>query len=105
MKARHSFTEEFKCNAVAYFQAHQGEISHNQMAANLGVSLAAFNRWITDPLYQTGGSIHQLKTTGAGDLEVENKQLKKENARLREEREILKKAAAFFAGETNRTKL
>jgi transposase len=35
------------------------------------------------------------------DLEAENRRLKKENKRLEMEREILKKAAAFFAKESN----
>jgi transposase len=35
------------------------------------------------------------------ELEAENKRLRKENQRLQMEREILKKAAAFFAKESN----
>jgi len=35
------------------------------------------------------------------DLQAENRRLKKENKRLEMEREILKKAAAFFAKESN----
>jgi transposase-like protein len=34
-------------------------------------------------------------------LEAENKRLREENRQLRLEREILKKAAAFFANENN----
>jgi len=42
------------------------------------------------------------KTEGISpqDLEVENKRLRQENKRLLMEREILKKAAAFFANES-----
>jgi transposase len=40
-----------------------------------------------------------LAPTGEGALKAENQRLRKENARLLMEREILKKAAAFFAKE------
>jgi transposase len=34
-------------------------------------------------------------------LEAENAALRKQNAELRQEREILRRAAKYFAGETN----
>jgi transposase len=40
-----------------------------------------------------------LAPSGDGVLRAENQRLRKENARLLMEREILKKAAAFFAKE------
>jgi len=98
MQAR--FTDEFKRDAVAYYRAHKGEIPMTQVAANLGVSLSAFGRWVGSPAWGGGNADAVVANEpGPGDLEAENRRLRKENARLKEEREILKKAAAFFANE------
>ena len=58
----------------------------------MGVSESAIRGW-----KKQFGSGHADKTLSQG---MEIKRLKKENDRLRMEREILKKAAAFFARET-----
>jgi len=101
---KRKFTDEFKNNAVAYYFEHKGDISLQHVAGNLGVSLSALGRWVRDSRYGGGDAakVTPTKGKGDGDIEAENKRLKAENARLIEEREILKKAAAFFANEESR---
>ena len=64
-----------------------------QLARDLGVNENTPHTWI--------GKYHraerQEKEVNAEHLYEELKRLRKENARLKEEREILKKAAAYFA--------
>jgi len=93
-------TDESKRDAAAYYNAHRREVSQVQAAANLGISLSAFSRWLKNPLYG-GGNANAAATGGlaAGGLEAEVRRLRKEDACLKREREILKKAAAFFADE------
>ncbi|MCL2503969.1 MAG: transposase [Coriobacteriia bacterium] len=51
---RRRFTDESKGNAVAYCLEHKGEVSLEHAAANLGVSLSAFGRWVRGPRYGGG---------------------------------------------------
>lgn len=67
-----------------------------QIAKNLGVHAATLQGWITKYYPKTRPSV---KSSSQSSSLEELKQLRKENARLREERNILKKAAAYFAGE------
>lgn len=68
-----------------------------QSAQELGVNVNTLHTWIN--------KFHGEPPTGSGKqvndvhLYEELKQLRLENARLKEERELLKKAAAFFAKE------
>jgi len=69
-----------------------------QTARELGININTLHTWIK--------KYHQPKTdtrTSVNDQHIydENKKLRKEIARLREEREILKKAAVFFAKESH----
>ena len=90
--ARRKFTREFKVSAVKLVQ-EQG-YSPAEAARSLGVDPATIREWVTKFSEADG-----LAPTGAGALAAELRRLRKENARLRLEREILKKAAAFFARE------
>jgi transposase len=86
------FSEDFRREAVRL--ARESERSLTELATELGVSRATLRNWLRD--------IPVGKPTAAGrvlTLEEQVRQLKKENERLREEREILKKATAFFARE------
>ena len=96
---RRSINDEFKKDAVAFYQEHKGEFSVERVAKDLGISPSALNRWKADSRYQGGSPAKVKPNTTLSDIEEENKRLRKENTRLKEEREILKKAATFFAQE------
>jgi transposase len=87
-----TFTLEFKQDA-ARLVIEKG-YTHQQAAASLGVSLSALRRWVKAERGDGG----QKTALGLADQQ-ELARLRKENERLRMEREILKKAAAFFAKE------
>jgi len=91
-KQRRRFTEEFKTDAVKLV-IEQG-YNTSEAGRRLGVPQSSISRWVRQ---------HRQTTDKSGtdrDLEAENKRLKKENQRLLMERDILKKAAAFFANES-----
>ncbi len=90
--SRRRFTREFKVSAVKLVN-DQG-YSVPEAAKSLGVDPANVRNWVekfsTTPDGPPGGE---------GALRAELRRLRKENARLLMEREILKKAATFFAQE------
>jgi transposase len=90
--ARRKFTREFKVSAVKLVN-EQG-YSPAEAARSLGVDPTSVRGWL-----KKYSSEADLAPTGEGALQAELRLLRKENARLRQEREILKKAAAFFAKE------
>ena len=59
----------------------------------------AIGRWVRQADRDEGRRADGMTTTELAELQ----HLRRENARLREEREILKKAAAWFARETGST--
>lgn len=92
-KKRRQFTDEFKAEVVAL--CRQGDRNPSQVARDLGLTDSAVRRW----LEQASGAHSSRSEPLAADEREELSRLRKENARLRMEREILKKAAAFFAKE------
>jgi transposase len=90
-------TDEFKNDAIKLV-TEQG-YSCNQVAQRLGINHSNVSRWVRQYRRQ---SEQALKGSGSiEELTSENRRLKKENKRLWMEREILKKAAAFFANESD----
>ena len=94
---RVKYTKEFKQDAVNLV-IEQG-YSSNEAGRRLGVNQSNISRWVRE--YR--GDQEDVAEGGVSrkELEGEVRRLKKENQRLQMEREILKKAAAFFAKESN----
>jgi transposase len=86
------FSEEFRREAVRL--ASDPKQSLSKLSLDLGVSVTTLRNWLR--------TVPAEKPTSVGrvlSLEEQVRRLAKENERLREEREILKKATAFFAKE------
>jgi transposase len=95
-KPRRTFTREFKVQAVKLV-TEQGR-SFAEAAANLGIAESLLRKWKKD-LDDQGDQAFP----GKGNLpalEEELRRLRAENKRLQMERDILKKATAFFAKES-----
>ena len=90
--ANRRFTREFKLSAVKLVN-EQG-YSVTEAAKGLGVDPSNVRGWVEKFSNEAG-----LAPSGEGALKAELRRLRKENAQLLMEREILKKAAAFFAKE------
>src|SRR5215208_2694389 len=96
MTQQRRFTKEFAEEAVRLVQT-SGR-TQREIAGDLGIGLSTLVRWIgrrrdrhaVDPV------------AAATDVTAELKRLRRENEILRQERDILKKATAFFAREGSR---
>jgi len=94
---RRHFTQEFKLEAVRL--AEGGDRSLNELAHELGIRPNVLRQWRRQAAAHAGHPAAEI-FPGHGRLrsrDEEIRQLKREVARLTEERDILKKAAAFFA--------
>lgn len=89
---RKRYTQEFKDSAVKLVTEQGYKIS--EAARNLDVNVSLLRRWKAET------ETEQQNNGATADLKSELVRLKKENHRLKLEREILKKAAAFFAKES-----
>jgi transposase len=91
-RVRRSFTDEFKAGAVRLV-IDQGK-SVGQAARELDLTESALRMWVERARADRGTGRPGVLTTAERE---ELFRLRKENRILAEEREILKKAAAFFA--------
>jgi transposase len=92
-RERRSFSQEYKLNAVRRIEKREHSVSH--IARELGVSATLLQTWRRR---FTAAEAESTVKPGVS-LEEENRRLRRENAALREDREILKKASMFFAKE------
>ena len=90
-KGQRGFDEQFRREAVRL--AESGTMPLAEVARQLGVHLETLRNWRRKARDLDAGTT----ATTVPSLEEENRRLRRENARLLEEREILKKATAFFA--------
>jgi len=91
--ARKVFPEQFKRSAIDL--VIQQNYKPHEAAKSLGISLATLKYWLKGYRLRNG----VIDAQEEKDLQKRVVELEKENARLRIERDILKKAAAWFAKE------
>ncbi len=93
-KKRRSFSKDFKLEAVKLVK--EGGLSASRAAKDLGVYETCLRRWMKQyEIDQGKGPAGALTTAEKEEL----RRLRRENRTLRMEREVLKKATAFFAKE------
>ena len=88
------FTPEFRDEAVRLAQT-SGR-SRREIAADLGIGLSTLRAWIDG---RRDAQMERPPPDRQEDLAAELKRLRRESEILRQEREILKRATAFFAQE------
>jgi len=93
---RPKYTLEFKQDAAKL--VNEKGYTHQQAADHLGISLSAIGRWVRAEQCPTTASSSREKVLKLTDQD-ELSRLRKEVEQLRMERDILKKAAVFFAKE------
>ena len=85
------YTQEFKDEAVRLVRERKYSVADT--SKRLGVSVHSLYKWL-------GGQRVHTQEQSQATLQSENLRLKKALLRAEEERDILKKAAAYFAKES-----
>jgi len=93
-RKRRAFTKEFKAGAVQLVRESGKSVP--TVARDLDLTETALRSWVRQAEIDAGGGPSGALTTGERE---ELGQLRRENRTLRMERDILKKATAFFAKE------
>ncbi len=86
------FPEEFRRRAVEL--AREGDKSIPKLAEDLGISESGLRRWVAQADIDAGA-----KPGVTSGEQAELRRLRKENRVLKMERDLLSRAAAFFASE------
>ncbi|MFD0532238.1 transposase [Kitasatospora arboriphila] len=92
-RPRRSFTPEFKAEIVEL--CRRGDRSVGQVAKDFDLTETAVRDWVRQTQVDTGE-----RDGLTSDEREELARLRRENLRLREDVEVLKRATAFFAKET-----
>lgn len=92
-KTRPAYSDEFRREAVQMLRAGR---TPRELAESLGVSEQTLRNWRRQDQLDR----HERDDGVTTDERAELARLRRENTRLRQERDLLKRAAAFFAKET-----
>lgn len=95
VKARRRYTEEFKIEAVRLVRESAHSVA--QVARDLGIPENVLYRWRTQ--HQQAAAHGTTRVTQRAEAE-ELTRVKRELARVTQERDFLRRAAAFFAKES-----
>ena len=97
-KGYQKYTSEFKEEAVKI--AMNTDQPYSATAKELGINLGTFYKWTSEAMNnQTNPSNQNKKNMNTKILEIEIKELRKKLKKTEMERDILKKAAAYFANQ------
>jgi len=98
MKERQNFSREFKLEAVRLL--NEGKKPGSELARELGIKRNQLYKWKEEiDTYGDEAFPGRGRRASSESQASENARLKRELAKAKEENEILKKAAAFFARE------
>ncbi len=109
LMAMKAYSAEFKADAVALYLSDPNH-TYGGIGKDLGISRETLRNWVRAERKRTGTSetprpprtlSSGLEVSSESVLEEENKQLRAQIRKLETEREILRRAAKYFAGETN----
>jgi transposase len=91
------YPKEFRDDVVAV--ARQGDKSRAQVARSFGISESCLARWLRIADRDDGSALAAAEL-GGGNLEAENRELRRRTKQLEQENEILRRATAYFARDT-----
>ncbi|MFC8848537.1 MULTISPECIES: IS3 family transposase [unclassified Micromonospora] len=91
------YPAEFKADAVALYRSRPGA-TIAQVADDLGVNRETLRSWVRADDQRRGATSGPAAPPAAGSVEDENAALRRRVRELEEERDILRKAARYFAG-------
>jgi transposase len=91
---RRRFTQEFKQEAVKL--ASRPGISKASIARDLGINANMLARWVREHNDEAGRSVRSKETS---NTPAEFERMRRELAKVKMERDILKKALGFFAAD------
>jgi transposase len=98
MGRRSQYPEEFRREAVRLVLTTDKSMA--EVGRDLGINYKTLGNWVHQE--QERQAKEGLPGALSENERLELKRLRKENAELKVDREILRKAAAYFAKETNR---
>ena len=99
MKTQKRYSDEYKAEAVKMV-LEQG-LSGREAAMRLGMSQSNLNKWVVLAMGNKSGKVMTVAgSRSVAELEEELAKMRRELHETRQERDILKKATAYFAWES-----